>query len=135
MLDNLGLLQTLLWHFDQYTAKTQVLVNFKHTGVQRRFPPDVRITAYRIVQEALTNVVRHAKVNEVNVSAWIDQEVLWLRIEDKGTGFDPNILPLGISSGLYGMRERAFSLGGKLTIESIPAVGTIVTAELPISHD
>jgi PAS domain S-box-containing protein len=135
MLDNLGLLQTLLWHFDQYTAKTQVLVNFKHTGVQRRFPADVRITAYRIVQEALTNVARHAEVNEVNVRAWIDQEVLWLRIEDKGAGFDSNILPIGISGGLYGMRERAFSLGGKLTIESIPAVGTIVTAELPISHD
>ncbi len=135
MLDNLGLLQTLLWHFDQYTAKTQVLVNFKHTGLQRRFPPDVRITAYRIVQEALTNVVRHAKVTDVNVRAWIDQEVLWLRIEDKGTGFDSNILPIGISGGLYGMRERAFSLGGKLTIESSPAVGTIVTAELPISHD
>jgi len=135
MLDNLGLLQTLLWHFDQYTAKTQVLVNFKHTELQRRFPPEMRTAAYRIVQEALTNVVRHAKVNEVSVRAWVDQEVLWLRIEDKGIGFDPNTLPLGISSGLYGMRERAISLGGRLTIESTPEVGTMVTAELPISYD
>jgi signal transduction histidine kinase len=135
MLDNLGLLQTLLWHFDKYTTQTQVQVNFKHTGLKRDFPPEMNTAAYRIVQEALTNVVRHAKVNEVIVRAWVDQDVLRLRIEDKGTGFDPKILPIGISGGLYGMRERALSLGGKLTVESTPAVGTIVTAELPISYD
>jgi len=135
MLDNLGLLETLLWHFDKYTTQTQVQVNFKHTGLRRRFPPEMNTAAYRIVQEALTNVVRHAGVNEVSVRALVDQDVLRLRIEDKGTGFDTKILPIGISGGLYGMRERALSLGGKLTVESTPAVGTIVTAELPISYD
>jgi PAS domain S-box-containing protein len=135
MLDNLGLLPAFLWHFEQYTAKTQVRVDFKHAGLWRNFPPEISTAAYRIVQEALTNIVRHAGVNEAFIRAWVDQETLWLRIEDKGNGFDPQKLAVGTSSGLYGMRERALSLGGKLTVESTPGVGTVVTAELPLSGD
>ena len=87
MLDNLGLLPTLLWHFDQHTAKTQVRIDFKHAGLQRDFPPEVSIAVYRIVQEALTNIVRYAGVNEVTIRAWVDQETLRLWIEDKGQRF------------------------------------------------
>jgi signal transduction histidine kinase len=135
MLDDLGLLPTLLWHFDQFSAKTQIKVDFKHSGVQKRFPQEVRIAAYRIVQEALTNVVRHAKVNEVAVTAWVDQDVLWICIEDKGAGFQQSALPLSMSSGLYGMYERARSLGGELVIESKPEMGTVITARLPLSEN
>jgi PAS domain S-box-containing protein len=133
MLDNLGLLPTLLWHFDQYTAKTQVRVDFRHSGMQRNFPLEISTAAYRIVQEALTNIVRHAAVKEVSVRVWIDREILCLRIEDRGKGFDPKSLPVGTSSGLFGMRERALSLGGKLTVESAPGTGTVVIAELPLA--
>jgi signal transduction histidine kinase len=133
MLDNLGLLPTLLWHFDQYTAKTKVRVDFKHAGLQKDFSPEVSVAVYRIVQEALTNIVRYAGVNEVTIRAWVDQETLRLWIEDKGHGFDPKKLSVGTSSGLYGMRERALALGGKLSIDSTPGVGTTVTAELPLS--
>jgi signal transduction histidine kinase len=132
MLDDLGLLPTLLWHFDRFTAKTQVQVNFKHSGLQKRFTQEVRTAAYRIVQEALTNVVRHAKVNEVTVTAWVDRDTLWIRIQDRGIGFDPGVLPVGISGGLYGMRERARSLSGELTIESRLGTGTTITAQLPL---
>jgi PAS domain S-box-containing protein len=135
MLDDLGLLPTLLWHFDRLTATTQVQVNFRHSGLQRRFPPEVGTAAYRIVQEALTNVVRHAKVNEVAVAAWVDQDTLWIRIEDKGTGFDQSALPAGASGGLYGMRERARSLSGELIVESRQGSGTIITARLPLSGE
>jgi PAS domain S-box-containing protein len=135
MLDNLGLLPALLWYFDQYIAKTQVHVDFKHAGLQRNFAPEVGTAAYRIVQEALTNIVRHSGANEATIHAWIDRERLWIRIEDGGKGFNPNVLPVGTSSGLYGMRERAFSLGGKLMVESAPGKGTTVTAELPLTGD
>jgi PAS domain S-box-containing protein len=133
MLDDLGLLPTLLWHFDRYTAKTQVQVNFRHSGLQKRIPQEVSTAAYRIVQEALTNVVRHAKVSEVAVAVWVDQDTLWIRIEDKGIGFDQGALPPGSSIGLYGMRERARSLSGGLIIESKQGIGTIITARLLLS--
>jgi len=133
MLDDLGLLPTLLWHFDNYTAKTQIKVNFKHSGLQIRFPPEVRVAAYRIVQEALTNVVRHSNVPEVDLAVWFDQNVLWMRIQDKGNGFDTTAISPGISGGLFGMHERARSLEGELIIDSSPGMGTTIVARLPLS--
>jgi PAS domain S-box-containing protein len=134
MLDDLGLLPTLLWHLERYTAQTDVHVTFKHTRLEgRRFTPEVETAAYRIVQEALTNVARHATVSEVWVRLWADQETLGVQIEDRGTGFDPQAaLAAGATTGLAGMRERAVLLGGQLTVESAPGAGTYVTAELPL---
>jgi signal transduction histidine kinase len=136
MLDDLGLLPALLWHFDRYTAQTHVRVMFKHSGLERRrFAPQVETAAYRIVQEALTNVARHAGVSEVTVRLWADQATLGVQIEDQGTGFDPEaVLAAGATTGLAGMRERAVLLGGQLTVESAPGTGTCVTAELPLGH-
>jgi PAS domain S-box-containing protein len=133
MLDDLGLLPTLLWHFDNCTAKTQIKVNFKHSGLQIRFPPEVRVAAYRIVQEALTNVVRHTSVPEIDVAVWFDQGILWIRIQDKGNGFDTTAISPGTSGGLFGMHERARSLEGELTIDSTPGMGTTIIARLPLS--
>jgi PAS domain S-box-containing protein len=134
MLDDLGLLPTLLWHFDRYTAQTSVHVAFKHSGLEgRRLAPEVETAAYRIVQEALTNVARHAGVSEVTVRLRTDQDALIVQIEDRGTGFDPEAaLAAGDTIGLSGMHERAVILGGQLTVESVPAAGTCVTAELPL---
>jgi signal transduction histidine kinase len=111
-----------------------VRVTFKHTGLEgRRFAPEVETAAYRIVQEALTNVARHAGVSEVTVQLWTDQDTLSVQIEDRGTGFDPEAAQAsGNTTGLTGMRERAVLLGGRLTVESAPAAGTHVTAELPL---
>jgi signal transduction histidine kinase len=132
MLDDLGLLPTLLWHFDNYTAKTQIKVNFKHSGLQISFSPELRVAAYRIVQEALTNIVRHTSVPEVDVAVWFDQDTLWIRIQDKGNGFDMTTISPGTSGGLFGMHERARSLEGELTIDSTPGAGTTVIARLPL---
>jgi len=133
MLDDLGLLPALLWHFDRYTAQTNVRVIFKHTGLEeRRFAPEVETAAYRIVQEALTNVARHAGVSDVTVQLRADQDTLGMQIEDQGTGFDPGAVAASATTGLAGMRERAGLLGGQLTVESALGVGTCVTAELPL---
>lgn len=132
MLDDLGLLSALLWQFEQYSDKTQVRVHFKHSRLQSDLPQEITTAAYRIVQEALTNVVRHAKVSEVMVHVWADGRTLFLRIEDQGIGFDPARLAVSNSVGLSGMRERARLLGGKLKVESTPEVGTCVSAELPL---
>lgn len=134
MLDDLGLLPALLWHFERYTTQTGVLVRFEHAGLERRFSPQVETAAYRIIQEALTNVARHAGVDEVTVRLWSDQDRLRLHIEDQGTGFEPEVrLASGASSGLTGMQERAALVGGHLTIESAPGTGARLRAEMPAS--
>jgi signal transduction histidine kinase len=132
-LDQLGLLPALLALFERYTDQTGVLVDFKHEGVEGRFQPQVETTAYRIVQEALTNVARHAGVGGVTVRVWAAADMLSLQIEDRGRGFDPQVASATPqSSGLAGMRERVMLLDGHLTIESRPGPGTLLTAELPL---
>lgn len=134
MLDDLGLLPALLWHFKRYTARTDVRLDLGHSGLEgQRFPSEIETATYRIVQEALTNVARHAGVKSAKVMLWIDQEVLNLQIEDTGTGFHPkSVLAASATNGLIGMQERAVFLGGRLTVESSPGEGTRLTAELPL---
>jgi signal transduction histidine kinase len=132
MLDDLGLLPTLLWHFQKCNAQARLNISFRHSGLERHFPKDVNIAAYRIVQEALTNIVRYAGVSDVSIDAWVDEGVLHLRIEDKGKGFRAAQSALNMTVGLQGMRERAALLGGNLNIESAPGKGTRITADLPL---
>jgi PAS domain S-box-containing protein len=132
-LDQLGLLPALLALLERFTAQTGVQVHFKHQGVERRFAPEVETTAYRIVQEALTNVARHAGVTEATVRLWATADLLSVQIEDRGRGFDPEAaLAMSRSSGLAGMQERVMLLEGDLTVESRPGDGTQITAELPL---
>ena len=131
MLDELGLLPTLLWHFERYHAQTGVRVDFQHSGPVGRFASKVETAAFRIVQEALTNVARHARVQEVSVSLEAHPDRIELRVEDRGVGFRPESAWTEAASGLTGMRERARLVGGRFRIDSAPGAGTRLTAELP----
>ncbi|MEW5960467.1 MAG: PAS domain S-box protein, partial [Chloroflexota bacterium] len=134
MLDDLGLLPTLLWHFERYTHQTQIRIDFSHYGLDKRFAPAVETAAYRIVQEALTNAARYAGVSQVSVKLWADPEALNALIEDQGRGFDfEAIQSTSSSSGLSGMHERAALLGGQLTITSQQGVGARIAATLPLA--
>jgi PAS domain S-box-containing protein len=134
MLDELGLLPALLCNFERFTALTGVRVAFRHSGVGRRFRPAIETAAFRIIQEALTNVARHAGVTEVGVDARASRGTLSLRVEDCGPGFAVEAAFAGRSSGLIGIRERASLLGGRLTVESSPGGGgTRLQARLPLS--
>jgi len=133
MLDDLGLVPALLWHFERYTAQTGVKVLFEHRGLQRRFALEIETAVYRIVQEGLTNVARHACVDEGMVRLVAARGILSVQIEDHGSGFDPDwALSNGTSSGLNGMRERVALLGGQFRINSAPEAGTRLTARFPI---
>ena len=135
MLDDLGLLPALVWYFERYRSRTGVRVVLKHAGLEgRRFHAEVETAAYRIVQEALTNVARHAGVREATVRLWVQEDCLGAQIEDRGKGFDPNAASrTQISGGITGMRERAELLGGRLTVESSQGCGTLVAVEFPLS--
>lgn len=131
MLDDLGLLPTLLWHIEHYTAQTHVTVNFKHSGLEKeRFAPEVETAAYRVVQEALTNVARHANVNTATVTVWTHHDTLMIEVVDEGQGFDLDAVIARETSGLTGMRERATLAGGQLKLESVAGRGTRLLAKL-----
>ena len=131
-LDHLGLVPALITLFERYSAQTRLSVNFKHHGADGRFASEVEMTAYRIVQEALTNVARHADVDRVTVRVWTTADRLNVQIDDRGRGFDPEAaLSVPQTGGLTGMQERVNLLAGKLTIESRPGAGTHINADMP----
>jgi hypothetical protein len=122
--------QLRLWHVYAIT-----LANTSATVLDARFDPAVEVTAYRIAQEALTNVARHANVVRATLEAVREGEHLRLAVVDAGKGMelDPSDPSLTHdSSGLSGMRERALAVGGDVTITSAPGEGTSIVALLPL---
>jgi signal transduction histidine kinase len=133
MLDEIGLIAALRWHFERYTERTGVRVSFQQELADVRFPPAMEIAAFRIVQEALTNVARHAGVKEALVTITTEQRFLKLRIEDSGVGFRRTTAVKAGSAGLIGMKERALLIGGHFSFESAPGAGTRIMIELPLA--
>jgi signal transduction histidine kinase len=132
MLDDLGLLPALLWLMEHvHSAQTGLQVDLEHEGLDRRFSWEVETAAYRIVQEALHNVARHAATDRAGVRCLAEGDELFIEVVDEGVGFDPRSIRAHTTSGLRGMQERARLLGGQLRVESTPGKGTRVVARLP----
>jgi PAS domain S-box-containing protein len=132
LLDDFGLVRALDVLIQRYEQQTGFRIAFEHAGIDaKRLRPEIEIAAYRIVQEALTNVARHAEVGEAAVRISLDEESLYVKVEDRGTGFDVERLSAD-TVGLAGMRERATAAGGELTVTSSPQSGTRVAARLPL---
>jgi len=114
-----------------------VHVVFEHTSLEKRLPAEIETAAYRIVQEALTNVARHARAAQATVRLWVDEDRLNVQVEDHGVGFDTEAiletqLASGPTFGLAGIRQRVLLLEGQLAVDATPGQGTRVTAELPL---
>jgi len=116
MLEEVGLVPTLQWYFERYTARTKIQVSLVQDVFRTRFSDAIEIAAFRIIQEALTNVARHAQVDAVQVDLRVDPDGLWIVVEDQGQGFDPGTMRSGVSAGITGMQERAHLVGGHLTL-------------------
>ncbi len=134
MLDDLGLRPALLWLVERYTAQTGVEVAFKAPGLDRRLRPEVETAAFRIVQEGLTNVARHAGVSLATVGCALSEDSLRIEVSDEGVGFEVDALRPGQSSGLVGMEERARATGGQFRLRSELGGGTWVIAQFPLSE-
>jgi len=131
-LEHLGLEAAIRQHLAGIGSSTGLQVRFKAHGLGgARLPSTVEIALYRIVQEALTNVVRHARATSVDVLAERREGRLVLVVEDNGAGFDTAQAAGSEQLGLLGMKERAEAVGGTLTVESAPSVGTTVVADVP----
>ena len=131
-LDHLGLEAAIRQHLAGIESTTGLTVRFKAHGLDgERLPSEVETALYRVVQEALTNVVRHAKASAVDVLAERRGGRVVVMVEDNGVGFDPEQVAASGQLGLLGMKERAETLGGTLTLESSPSAGTTVVVEVP----
>jgi PAS domain S-box-containing protein len=130
MLDDSGLLPALLWQFEGYRKRAGIDIDFQHGALSFR-DPRVETAAFRIIQEALTNVVRHSRASKVVIRAWIGEGTLHVQLEDNGIGI-PLHHPIEGRAGISGMRERAALVGGTLRIEAEPGQGTCIIADLPL---
>ena len=135
MLDEAGLGATLRWYVDRQLGSGSVDVELSLPADGHDVPPGLRSPCFRVVQEALTNVVRHAKARHVKVEVRTDISGTELSVEDDGTGFDVEEARLragtGRSFGLLGMQERVELRGGQFQLESAPGIGTRLVARFP----
>ena len=135
-LDRLGLLPALKWLASQMAEYAGLSITVKVIGKERRFPHEVELIMFRITQEALRNVWKHAEATEAEVVVEFEEQRTRLTIRDNGKGFSPPRsvadLPRTGKLGLAGMQERAQLIGGTLSISSEVGKGTTVVAELPV---
>ena len=135
MLDDLGLAPALKWIAEQSAGRGGFAVNFHHVRAQSRLAPDIETACFRIVQEALTNITRHAQAQRVEISLRREGEDMVLSVQDDGLGFDIQAMRqravLGGSLGVLGMQERANLIDGQLTIHSVSGQGSSVQLICP----
>ncbi|MGH3009481.1 MAG: sensor histidine kinase [Gaiellaceae bacterium] len=132
VLDDFGLVPALARLAESFSEQTGVQVDFHSALGEMRPPAEVETALYRVVQESLTNIVKHAHARNVSVSLARRDGVVAAVIEDDGGGFDPAAVRDG-GVGLIGMRERLALLDGRLEIESREGAGTTLVAEVPVS--
>jgi PAS domain S-box-containing protein len=133
VLDDLGLVDALEWYTSDFERRTEIACVFEHENVPR-LNEAVSTAAYRIAQEALTNVARHAGAGRVTVSLTSSNGFLALAVIDDGQGFDTLHLSESEGLGIAGMRERATLVGGYLDVKSRPRNGTRVYLTVPINN-
>jgi len=143
-LDDLGLSMAIDWYAKDYLAKRGLNVKIEVIGPKTKLPSYTETMLFRIIQEALTNIVKHAEASQVRVQLQLSDSVAIVQVEDNGKGFDVEATLSGEdvrrNLGLHGMAERATLLGGTFTIRSQPGQGTCLRVEVPlmegnISHE
>jgi len=134
VLDDLGLVDALEWYTVDFERRTEIACVFEHNHIPV-LNETISTAAYRIAQEALTNVARHASANRVEVVLKTDNGLLTLAVVDDGQGFDAQHLSESEGLGVAGMRERAMLVGGSLDVHSLPNKGTNVCFKVPISYN
>ncbi len=136
MLDELGLAASLRWYIEREARRAGLEFHFAIAPPELRPPPGVETTCFRVAQEALTNLIRHAQAHRVDVELRVAGGELELVVRDDGRGFDVGgarrSATRGVSHGLLSMQERVALAAGELEIDSAPGQGTAVRARFPL---
>lgn len=136
ILDDLGLVSALRWYLNRWNKNYEIQVDFQVSGLEERLSPELETALYRVVQEAMTNVAKHAQANQVRVLLEHTPSTIVALIEDNGRGFVPDEVfgrtPVE-GTGLLGIRERISLLGGQFTLISHPGRGTCLSIVVPLA--
>jgi signal transduction histidine kinase len=133
VLDQLGLAAALEWQGQEFGTRTGIPVSMDVSADGAAIPDDLGSSAFRILQESLTNVARHAKASRVTIRLSQTPTLLTLQVSDDGVGCTPACFEGTRSLGLIGMRERALACGGELSISGAPGRGTTVLLRVPLN--
>jgi signal transduction histidine kinase len=132
ILDDLGLVEALRSECASFSRREGIAVDYRPEEAPSSLPKDIALCVYRVAQEALRNIARHAAVNEAWVTLTIVGQELVLRVQDRGAGFDPTGGHSQPGLGLSSMQERVRLIQGKLSITSAPGQGTTVEVAVPL---
>lgn len=132
LLDDLGLVAALQWHAGQLQSSTGINIDINAPEEISNLTPEIKTGMYRIFQESLTNVVRHADAKKVDVCLAVADKMIILHIKDDGKGFDISASSQKRTLGILGMKERSLGMGGEYIIESYPGRGTSVMVTIPV---
>jgi signal transduction histidine kinase len=131
LLDDLGLAAAIEWQAQEFAARTDIGCELQLEGEGTSLDRDLTTAVFRIFQETLTNIARHAEATEVRVTLADGPGELTLTVQDNGKGITESQVSDSKSLGLIGMRERARAWGGDITFEGVPNRGTTVTVRIP----
>ena len=134
LLDNMGLFAALRWQFKETCRRAGLQCTETIPDAEPKFNADAAIGAFRIAQEALTNILKHAEAKSADLFIGIDGETFVLRVSDDGRGIPPNRLQTITSHGLASMRHRIAALGGTWEVQSPRTGGTVVLALIPLAR-
>lgn len=132
VLDDMGLGAAIEWQLREFQKRSGVSVSFENRKGEFILPDAVKTNLFRIVQESLTNVARHANATTVSIKLLRDANQIRLLIKDDGIGFEKQKAPANKTLGILGMKERTAMLGGSYEISSTPGKGTLVTVTIPV---
>ena len=132
ILDDLGLIAALDWQSNEFKKRTEIDCKFHSEIEEQVFEKNVATGIFRIFQETLTNVARHAHASEIRSTLERDNGNIILTITDNGNGFDEKEMAKKKTLGIIGMGERAMMMGGELKIKSIPGKGTTTVLKVPV---
>ncbi|MGE0083450.1 MAG: PAS domain S-box protein [Desulfococcaceae bacterium] len=133
VLDNLGLVDALEWFAGEFEKRTEITCLFEHSQIPA-LSDSIATSAYRIAQECLTNVARHAGANRVNITLHAENDILTLTVADNGSGFDTSKLGEVKGLGVAGMKERAMLVRGTVEVRSVKGQGTKVCFRMKINE-
>lgn len=133
ILDDLGLVEALAWQSREFEKRYGIPVTFTTNTPEVQLPKDVATALFRVFQEALTNVARHAGAHRVDATLALSPDDLTLQVSDDGIGFEQELIATRKTLGLTGIRERLAAINGQFQLQTAPGRGTTVTAKAPLT--